>query len=88
MHNAAMFTDITSTDITIEDLPTKTIDELAARAARRGLSLQKFLRTARIDLASKPDGNDLLARINARKRAFGSNLTVDVILNHRSAERH
>ena len=80
MHNAAM-----SVDITFEDLPSETLDKLTARAARRGLSLQEFLRTTLTDMADKPDVNDLLAR--ARKRAIGSELTIDAILDHRAAER-
>lgn len=80
MHNAAM-----SVDITIEDLPSETLDKLTARAARRGLSLQEFLRTTLTDMADKPDVNDLLAR--AQKRAIGSELTIDAILDHRAAER-
>lgn len=76
-----------ATNITIKELPEATLRELTDRAARRGLSLQEFLRTILIDTAATADGSDLLARIGERKRALGTKLTVDAILNHRSAER-
>lgn len=73
--------------ITIRDIPTETRDELAARAARTGRSLQEYLRQQLIDLASKPDPEVLLERIRARKSSTGSRLGRKRILEHRSADR-
>jgi len=75
------------TSITIRNIPTETRDELAARAARSGRSLQEFLRTTLIDLADKPDIDTVLARIAARKQTTGSSLSVDKILAHRKADQ-
>lgn len=41
--------------ITIRDVPQEARDELAARAARSGRSLQEYLRVQLIELASSPD---------------------------------
>src|SRR5438477_91732 len=51
-----------STAITIRDVPDETKDELAARAARSGRSLQEYLRMRLIELATKPDAGELLSR--------------------------
>ncbi|MGH3209759.1 MAG: FitA-like ribbon-helix-helix domain-containing protein, partial [Trebonia sp.] len=40
-----------TTSITIRDVPDETRDELAARAAATGRSLQEYLRSKLIDLA-------------------------------------
>lgn len=73
--------------ITIRNVPEETRDELAARAARNGKSLQEFLRGEMIDLARRPDVETLLLRVEQRKRATGSSLSVDKILDHRDADR-
>jgi hypothetical protein len=82
MHNACM-----STSITIRDVPDETRDELAARAARSGRSLQGYLRAQMIELADKPDIDSLLQRIADRKEATRSVLTTDEILEYRDADR-
>ena len=82
MHNAGM-----PTSITIRDVPDETRDELAARAARSGRSLQEFLRREMIDLARRPDIDTLLDRVSARKKATGSRLDPEAILSHRDADR-
>ena len=73
--------------ITIRDVPNDTRDELAARAALTGRSLQEFLRQQLIDLANKPDPEVLLERIRARKAGTGTRLGRKRILQHRDAER-
>lgn len=73
--------------ITIRDVPNQTKDELAARAARSGRSLQEYLRGQLIDLAAKPDINQLLDRVSARKRVTGSELSADAIVEHRDVDR-
>lgn len=73
--------------ITIRDVPDPTRDELAARAARSGRSLQEYLRIELIELASRPDAAALRARIRDRKDRTGTRLTADEILELRDGER-
>jgi hypothetical protein len=75
------------TSITIRDVPDKARDELAARAALSGRSLQEYLRARLIELASRPDAETLLARISERKRRTGSRLAARTILAHRDSDR-
>lgn len=73
--------------VTIRDVPDETRDELAARAAITGRSLQEYLRGELIELARRPDHETLLARVRERKRQTGSRLSADRILDHRDADR-
>jgi plasmid stability protein len=73
--------------ITIRHIPEATRDELAARAASTGRSLQEYLLAELLALAARPDPNVLLARIRERKQATGSRLPAETILAHRDAER-
>jgi plasmid stability protein len=73
--------------ITIRDVPDKARDELAARAAATGRSLQEYLRAQLIDLASHPDVETVLARIRERKQRTGTRLPAERILAHRDADR-
>ena len=73
--------------ITIRDVPDETGDELAARAAVTGRSLQEYLRARLVDLARTPDAEVLVARVRARKAATGSELAADAVLAHRDADR-
>lgn len=73
--------------ITIRDVPEETGEELAARAAATGRSLQEYLRAQLIELARRPDPEVLVARIRARKESTGSRLYPDTILAHRDADR-
>ncbi len=82
MHNACM-----ATSITIRNVPDDTRDELAARAARSGRSLQEYLRGEMIELARTPDIDTLAARVEARKRASGSTLSSEKIVELRDAAR-
>jgi plasmid stability protein len=75
------------TSITVRDVPDDTRDELAARAARSGRSLQEYLRAELIELARKPDPADLIVRVEARKRATGTELSPEEILAFRDADR-
>ncbi|MCY3804997.1 MAG: hypothetical protein OXG55_00525 [bacterium] len=70
------------TSITIRDVPQETRDELAARAARGGRSLQQYLRAELIALAELPDQNELMARIQERKRRSDYTIGTDDILRH------
>ena len=82
MHNACM-----STSITIRDVPDETRDELAARAARSGRSLQTYLRAQMIELARKPDIEIWLERVREHKAVAGSTLSPDAIVAHIKADR-
>ncbi len=73
--------------ITIRDVPDDTSEELAARAASTGRSLQEYLRARLVELAKAPDAEVLVARIRARKDATGGTLDVEQILAHRDADR-
>ncbi|MDQ3095139.1 MAG: hypothetical protein M3Q82_04140 [Actinomycetota bacterium] len=73
--------------ITIREVPDETSEELAARAALTGRSLQEYLRAHLVQLAEAPDAEVLLARVRARKNTTASALTVDKILEHRDAGR-
>lgn len=73
--------------ITIRDVPADARDELAARAARSGRSLQEYLRLALIDLATRPDAGDLARRVAQRKQRTGSSMSTDHILEHLDAGR-
>ena len=66
--------------ITIRDVPDETSDELAARAALTGRSLQEYLRARLVELAQTPDAEVLMARIRARKAATSSSTSADRIL--------
>lgn len=72
--------------ITIRDVPAKTRDELAARAAGSGRSLQEYLRGELIELARRPDAEVWMARVRDRKQRTGTRLAADEILAHRDAD--
>lgn len=76
-----------ATAITIRDVPDETRDELAARAALVGRSLQEYVRSQLIDIARRPDAEALLSRVRDRKQRTGSRLSADTILAHRDADR-
>jgi len=73
--------------ITIRDVPSEARDELAARAAKSGRSLQEYLRSELIELARRPDPAALVASIRERKRHAPTSLPVVEILRHRDADR-
>ena len=73
--------------ITIRDVPDDARDELAARAAGSGRSLQEYLRKELIELARRPDPEALAARIAERKRRTGTTLSREKILGHLDAGR-
>jgi plasmid stability protein len=73
--------------ITIRDVPDETSEELAARAALTGRSLQEYLRARLVEFAQVPDPEVLIAKVRARKSATGSLLTPEQILGHRDADR-
>lgn len=81
MQNASM------PSITIRDVPDAARDELAARAAASGRSLQQYLRGELIRLAAQPDTTAILERARERVRVTGEGLTSDQILDFIDAGR-
>jgi antitoxin FitA len=75
------------TTITIRDVPEETRDELAARAAMTGRSLQEYLRSRLVELARQPEAETLMARVRARKSATGSTLSPERIVAYRDEDR-
>ena len=73
--------------MTIRDVPDETRDELAARAARAGQSLQEYVRAQLNELARRPSPIDLWDRVEHRVRATGSRLVAEEILELRDDDR-
>ena len=73
--------------ITIRDVPDEVRDELAARAARAGKSLQEYLRGMLVDIAARPAAEDVIARARARVDATGVRADAASILTARDADR-
>jgi antitoxin FitA len=76
-----------SVAITVRDVPDEVRDELAARAARSGKSLQEYLRGMLIETAARPPVEDVMARARARVEATGARVDAESILAARDAER-
>ncbi len=72
---------------TIRNVPDEVRDELAARAARSGRSLQEYLVGQLVELASRPDVDTVIDGARARVRAAGSSVTTAQILAARDADR-
>jgi plasmid stability protein len=73
--------------MTIRDVPDETRDELAARAARAGQSLQEYVRAQLTALAQRPSPEDLWGRVEERVRATATRLPAEAILEARDAGR-
>lgn len=73
--------------ITVRDVPDEVRDELAARAARAGKSLQEYLRGMLIDSAARPPVADVIARARARVDATAVRADAESILAARDADR-
>ncbi|HWM67072.1 MAG TPA: hypothetical protein VNO35_10855 [Steroidobacteraceae bacterium] len=73
--------------ITIRDVPEKVRDELAARAALQGKSMQEFLRAELERLAARPSVDAWLEQVRKRKRATQTRVSSRQILQNRDADR-
>lgn len=73
--------------ITIRDVPETVRDELAARAALQGQSMQSFLRGELGRMASRPTSSALMQEIRRRKTAMGTRVPAASILHARDADR-
>jgi hypothetical protein len=76
-----------SVQITIRDVDETVRDELAARAALLGKSMQEYLRGELERLASRPSIGSWLEQVRKRKRASGTRVATKRILNSRDADR-
>lgn len=68
-------------------MPDEVRDELAARAARAGKSLQEYLRGMLVDTAARPPVEDVIARARARVDATGARADAESILAARDSDR-
>src|SRR5258707_15861548 len=73
--------------INIRDVPEKVRDELAARAALQGKSMQEFLRAELERLAARPSVDAWLQQGRKRKRATQTRESSKHILEHTNADR-
>lgn len=73
--------------VTVRDVPNEVRDELAARAARAGQSLQEYLRAMLVATASRPSAADVIARARVRVETTGVRLGGEAILAARDADR-
>jgi plasmid stability protein len=76
-----------SVAITIRGVPDDVRDELAARAARAGQSLQEYLRAMLVDATARPAIADVIARARARVEATEVSVDATSILAARDADR-
>jgi plasmid stability protein len=76
-----------SVQITIRDVPNAVRDELAARAARQGKSMQEYLRAEMERLAARPSVDLALARIRERKARASKRIAPREILSARDRDR-
>ena len=73
--------------ITIRDVPEKVRDELAARAALQGKSMQEFLRAELLRIAERPSIEVWLQQVRRRKRASQTRVNPQQIVKDRDADR-
>ena len=73
--------------ITIRDVPDDARDELAARAARSGRSLQEYLRGELVEFARRPEPAEWVARVRERKQRTGTRFAREEIVGFRDADR-
>ncbi len=76
-----------SVQITIRNVPENVRDELAARAARSGRSMQEYLRGELERLASRPSLEEWTLRVRERKKLGPRKISRESLLGHRDADR-
>jgi len=76
-----------SVQITIRDVPEKVRDELAARAALQGKSMQEFLHSELRRMVARPSIDTWLQQVRRRKRVTQSRVSIEEIVKHRDADR-
>jgi antitoxin FitA len=75
------------TSITIRNVPDEIRNELAARAALSGRSLQEYMLAEVERIAARPAPDELFMRIRERKRATGTRVSTEAILGALDADR-
>ncbi len=73
--------------LTIRGVPEEVRDELAARAALQHQSMQEYLRSELIRLASRPSMAAWLATLRERKDAAGTRVPPERIVQARNDDR-
>jgi len=73
--------------ITIRNVPDEVRDELAARAALEGRSMQEFLRSELENLARRPSLARWLERVRERKAAAGTEIEPQRIVDSIHTDR-
>lgn len=73
--------------LTIRGVPEEVRDELAARAALQHQSMQEFLRSELVRLASRPSMAAWLGSLRERKEAAGSRVPPERIVHARNRDR-
>lgn len=73
--------------ITVRNVPDEVRDELAARAARSGRSMQEYLLNQLIEIASQPSVDEVITRARARVAATRTRLNPADIIAARDADR-
>jgi antitoxin FitA len=76
-----------ATQITIHNVPEKVREELAARAALQGKSMQEYLRAHLERLAAHPSMDAWLEQVRKRKQASRTRVSSGHILKERDADR-
>ncbi len=76
-----------SVAVTVRNVPDDVRDELAARAARSGRSLQEFLLAQLRTLAALPDPDDVIDRARRRVATTGTDVATDDIVAARYDDR-
>lgn len=77
-----------SRSLTVRDVPDEVMDELAARAARSGRSLQEYVRSRLARLAETTEAEDWVARVRERKAVTGgAGVSAEKILRYRDEGR-
>ncbi len=73
--------------ITIRNVSNEVRNELAARAARSGKSMQEYLKEELERLARRPSLDEWLSKVRKQKELTRREVGSDVILTHRDADR-
>ncbi len=73
--------------ITIRDIPEDVRDRLKVRAASRGQSMQRYLRSELTRLVTKPTVHEWIESVRAHKRLSNHRVTTESILRARDADR-
>lgn len=73
--------------ITVRNVPDEVRDELAARAARSGRSMQEYLLNQLIEIAAQPTVDEVITRARARVAATRTRLNPADIIAARDADR-